>query len=105
MRYDTPIYFQTVTPGEYDANTGNYAAETVTEVKRYASVTDSGTQTMMLIYGELKQGSKTIRLQQPYTSPFRRIRIGDKVYSVDRQKMFRNSHIIVVSEVQGNGKN
>ncbi len=104
MRYDTPIYFQTVVKaGEYDANTGDYASDTVTEVKKYASVTDSGTQTMMLIYGAIKQGSKTIRLQQPFTAPFSRIRIDKAVYTVDRQKRFRNAHIFVVSEVQGNG--
>lgn len=99
MRYDTPIYFQTVIPGEYDATTGNYADDTVTEDKRYASVTDSGEKTMMLIYGAIKQGSKTIRLQQPYTAPFKRIRIGKKVYSADSKKQFRNSQIFVVSEV------
>ena len=106
MRYDIPIYFQTVTAaGKYDATTGNYADDTVTEVKRYASVTDSGEKTMMLIYGAIKQGSKTIRLQQPYTAPYTRIRIDKAVYTVDRQKRFRNSHIFVVSEVQGNGQN
>lgn len=99
MRYDIPIYFQTVTAGEYDANTGDYADDTVTEVKRYASVTDSGEKTMMLIYGTIKQGSKTIRLQQPYTVKFDRIRIGKKVYTVDNKKQFRNSQIFVVSEV------
>ena len=99
MRYDTPIYFQTVEPGEYDATTGNYADDTATEAKRYASVTDSGEKTMMLIYGAIKQGSKTIRLQQPYTAPFMRIRIGNKTYTVDNRKQFRNSQIFVVSEV------
>lgn len=97
MRYDTPIFFQSVKAGEYDATAGDYGPDIVTEDKRYASVTDSGTQTMMLVYGELKQGSKTIRLQQPYTAPFNRIRIGNKVYNVDRRKLFRNSQIFVVS--------
>lgn len=97
MRYDTPIYLQTVTPGEYNENTGDYSNDIVIEVKKYADVTDSGVETLKLIYGELKQGSLTIRLQQPYTQPFNRIRIGDKLYNVDfarRQKVF------VVSEVQ-----
>ena len=97
MRYDTPIFFQSVTEGEYNATTGNYADDTVTEVKKYASVTDTGTQTMMLIYGAIKQGSKTIRLQRHYTAPFDSIRIGDKVYKVDREKTHRNAHIFVVS--------
>lgn len=35
MRYDTPIYFQKLTPGEYDPATGNYVDDKVSEVKRY----------------------------------------------------------------------
>ena len=38
MRYDTPIYFQKITPGEYDAETGNYAADTIEETLRYAYI-------------------------------------------------------------------
>ncbi len=96
MRYDDPIFFQRVHPGEYDPATGNYAEDMVTEVKKYASVTNAGTETLQLVYGELKQGAKTIRLQRPYTEPFDRIRIGKKIYRVDLAK--RISY--VVSEVQ-----
>ncbi len=97
MRYDKPIFFQRVQPGEYDAATGNYGADTVTEVQKRASVTDSGVETLKLIYGDLKQGSKTIRLQRPYTEPFDRIRIDNKIYKVDFARFQRN---FVVSEVQ-----
>ena len=38
MRYDTPICFQRITPGEYDPDTGNYADDIVEETLRYASV-------------------------------------------------------------------
>ena len=31
MRYDTPIYFQKLTPGEYDPATGNYGEDTISE--------------------------------------------------------------------------
>lgn len=97
MRYNTPIYFQTVKPGEYNENTGDYNDDVIAEIKKYADITNSGVETLKLIYGELKQGSLTIRLQQPYTQDFNRIRIGDKLYNVDfarRQKVF------VVSAVQ-----
>lgn len=100
MRVDTPIFFQTITPGEYDANTGNYDKQTVEEVKKYASVTDSGIETLNLIYGEIRQASKTIRLNGQYNAPFDRIRIGRKVYRVDLSRPLRNKHIFVVSEVQ-----
>lgn len=100
MRFDTPVYFQSVVPGEYDASTGNYNDDTIKEVKKNASVTDSKTETMHLIYGEIKQGSKTIRLQNHYNNAFNRIRIGEVIYSVDYSRKLRNKHVFVLSEVQ-----
>ena len=99
MRFDTPIYFQRMKRA-YDATTGNYSHEQPEEVKRYASITNTGTDTLNLVYGELKQGSLTIRLQMPYTEPFDRIRIGNKHYRVDRERLLRTKHTFVVSEVQ-----
>lgn len=100
MRFDEPIFFQRVQPGEYDEETGNYGAETVAEVKKYASVTDSGVETMKLIYGDIKQGSFTLRLQAHYNEPFNKIRIGGKIYHVDFERKLRRMHVFVVSEVQ-----
>lgn len=98
MRYDKPIYFQSVKPGAYDETTGNYAEDTVTEVKRFASVTDSGLETLRLVYGEIKQGSLVIRLQVPYLAAFDKIRIGNKAYKVDVAKL--GCRVFIVSEVQ-----
>lgn len=100
MRADTPIYFQHLTQGAYDANTGNYDKPTVVEVKKYASVTDSGVETLNLVYGEIRQGSKVVRLNARYDKAFDRIRIGGKVYRVDMARPLRNKHVFVVSEVQ-----
>ena len=100
MRFDTPVYFQTVTAGAYNASTGDYSADTVTEVKVFASVTNSGTETVSLVYGELKQGSLTVRLQNHYTAPFDRVRISDKTYRVDMSRKQRTKHVFVLSEVQ-----
>ena len=100
MRCDTPIFFQTITPGKYNANTGNHDEPTINEVKKYASVTDSGIETLNLVYGEIRQASKTVRLNAQYNAPFNRIRIGQKVYRVDLSRPLRNKHIFVVSEVQ-----
>ena len=102
MRYSTPVYFLRKQKGEYNATTGDYSPETAQEVKRYASVTDTGTDTLNLVYGGPKQGSLTIRLQRPYTEPFDQIRIGDgeqaKRYSVDRSRLHKR--VFIVSEVQ-----
>lgn len=100
MRYDTPVYFQQVTPGEYDASTGNYADDTITEARAYADVTNTGESVLQLIYGDLRQDSLTIRLQNHYKLAFDRIRIGEKVYRVDFSRRLRTKHVFVVSEVQ-----
>lgn len=100
MRFDTPIYFQLKTPGEYDKTTGNYGEDTITEEKVYADVTNSGIETLRLIYGELKQGSLTVRLQTPYEKPYDSIRIGETIYHVDFARPLRNKAVFVVSEVQ-----
>lgn len=102
MRYDTPIFFQEVVPGAYNVKTSNYEEDTVYETKRYARVTDSGTETLKLVYGGIKQGSRTIRLQTPYKAKFTHIRIGSTVYKVD---FSRKHKIFVVSEVQDNAEN
>lgn len=99
MRYDTPAYFQKVTSGEYDSKTGNYAEDTVAETLRYASVMDTGTDMLKLVYDGPKQGSLTIQLQTHYTEPFDRIRVGEKLYCVDFSRKLRTKHTFVVSEV------
>lgn len=104
MIFKTPVYFQRIKPGVYDPDTGNYLPDTVTEVKRFASVTNSGAETLNLVYGELRQGSLTVRLQNHYTDLFDRIRIGPKVYRVDFARALRVKQSFVVSEVQQSGK-
>ena len=100
MRYDTPIFFQSVTQGEYDSSTGNYGSDDVSEEQLFAAVTDSSTKTMQMVYGGFKQGCLTIRLQNIYRKPFDRIRVGDKLYREDFSRKLRTKHIFVVSEVK-----
>ena len=100
MRFDTPIYLQTVVSGPYDAETGDYGADTVQEVETYASVSDTGVDTLNLVYGGIKQGSKIIRLQGNLNVPFDTIRIGNKIYRVDMVRQLRTKQTFVVSEVQ-----
>ena len=100
MRFDTPVYFQKVTTGAYDPQTGNYGADEIVEAKRYASVTNTGEETLNLVYGEIRQGVVTVRLQTHYSEPFDRLRIGDKVYRCDRARPLRLKFTLVCSEVQ-----
>lgn len=100
MRYDTPVYFQKVTSGEYDPSTGNYGEDTVTETKKYASVVNTGAETLRIVYGELRQGSLTIQLLNHYKEPYDSIRVGSKIYHADLDRPLRTKHVFVVSEVQ-----
>lgn len=100
MRYDTPIYFQRIITGAYDPVTGDYGEDTVEETLRYASVMDTRTETMRLVYGEIRQGSLTVHIRNHYLDTFDRIRIGSKVYSVDYRRRLRVKESFVLSEVQ-----
>lgn len=104
MRYDIPIFFQKIEPGEYNPDTGTYGDDILTEEKRYADVTDTGEDTLRLVYGDMRQGSKTIRLQTYYKKQFSRIRIGEKLYAVDFSRSFRVKQVFVVSETVGGGQ-
>lgn len=100
MRYDQPVYFQTNTPGAYDPSTGNYGDPGVQEIKKYASVMDTGTETMRIIYGEIRQGVLTIQLQNHYNEAFDQIRVGRRIYGVDYSRKLKTKHVFVISEVQ-----
>ena len=100
MRYDKQVYFQRITPGEYDPDTGNYADDIVEETLRYASVMNTGEDTLRLVYDGPKQGSLTIQIQNHYTELFDRIRVDNKLYAVDFSRKLRVKHTFVVSEVQ-----
>lgn len=100
MRYDTPVYFQKITPGEYDPNTGDYGKDTIQETEVYAAVMDTRSEMLRLVYNGPMQGSLTIQLQNHYTDPFDRIRVGNKAYKVDYTRRLRVKQTFVVSEVQ-----
>lgn len=100
MRFDVPVYFQTVKQGEYDASTGNYGEDIIEETKKDADVTSAGVETLNLVYGDIKQGAVVIRLQNHYNKPFDRIRIGDKIFRADFRRKLRRKHVFVASEVQ-----
>lgn len=101
MRYDTPIYFQTITPGEYDPATGDYGDPTAKETMKLASVMDTQTDTMMQVFGEIRQDSKTAHIQTHYAEPFDAIRIGDKVYQVAHRRTLRFKDTFILKEYTG----
>ena len=100
MRFDTPVYFQRVQSGEYEESTGDYGEESIEEEMWYADVTDAGADTLNLVYGEVRQGCRVVRLQRHYGKAFDRLRIGKKLYRLDLSRKLRNKHVFIVSEVQ-----
>lgn len=99
MRYDTPVYFQRITTGAYDPSTGDYGPDGATETEVWASVLPTQRETLRLLYGELRQDSVTIHIQNRYEGLFDRVRIGNKVYRVDSRRGFRVKESFVLSEV------
>lgn len=99
MRYDTPVYFQHSQGRIYNPETGNYSKPEPKEEMRFACVQDTGESRMQLIYGEIRQGSLTVQLQNHYDDVFETIRIGGRRYKVDAVRKTRFKHIFTVSEV------
>lgn len=100
MRFSTPIYFQRAISGDYNPLTGDYDADMIEETEVHASVNDTGMTTMNIVYGAIKQGSVTVRIQGRYAQPFDHIRIGDKRYKVDNVIRLSKLEAYILSEVQ-----
>ena len=102
MRYDTPVFFVCKGKAEYDTTTGDYTRGESTREKKMASVMDTTEKTLLLVYGEIRQGSLTVQLQNHYSEPFDYIEIGGGRYSVDynRRSKLGQKQVFVVSEVQ-----
>jgi len=104
MRYDTAICFVKKGIPVYDPQTGDYSDGEPTEETIYASVTDTAQDTLLIVYGEIRQGSLTIRLQNHYGKTFDYIVIKDGryagTYSVDKRRKLRTKETFIVSEVQ-----
>lgn len=100
MRYDTPVYFRRVIAGAYDTATGDYSEPTIKETEVYASVMDTKDEKKQIVYGRVSQESYTVHVQNFYTKPFDFIRIGEKLYQVDKKRNLRTKGVYIVSEVQ-----
>lgn len=104
MRFDTEAVFVRETPGAYNAATGDYDDGSTTKEPRLADATDASEQTMMLVYGKIKQGALVLRIQGKKPKPFDYILINSErhkgKYRVDSSRYLRTKCVFVVSEVQ-----
>lgn len=100
MRYDKLIQFVTTSGQTYDETTGDYTDGTPVKFPVMASVMDTNTETLRLVYGEIRQGSYTIQLQNHYPGTFDYIEYDGKKYSIDFRRHLRHKDTFIVSEVQ-----
>lgn len=99
MRFDKEVYFYTE-KSDYNAQTGDYDRLEVYEVPRMASVNQTETAMIRMVYDSIPQESLTVRLQNKYENPFDYIRIGKKLYKVDKRIDLYTKQTFIVSEVQ-----
>lgn len=96
MRYDTKAVFQLV-EDTYDSN-GDYTESVAEEHTEYASIVNTDIETMRLVYGEIRQGSITMHLQNHIGYIFNRVVIDGKPYTVDQKMPLRVKTAYILSE-------
>ena len=100
MRYDRTIYLCRRGIETYDDATGDYIESEPSCVKRRATIMDTRKDTMQLVYGEIRQGSLTVHIQNHYHCAIDYMMIDGIKYRIDYQRKLRTKHTYVVSEVQ-----
>ena len=98
MRYDKKIDFMLV-DYVYNAN-GDYTEEVIEQVTEYGSIVNTDFDTMRLVYGEIRQGSITLHLQNHIDFTFNRIVVDGKTYAVDQRINQRVKQAYILSECQ-----
>lgn len=73
----------------YNPETGLYEGGDVVLDTIPCSVSDLGIQQSMQLFGDYQLNRKVVRLQQPYTTPFSRVRLDGVFYLVKTKKLDR----------------
>lgn len=97
MRYDNTIYFARETEKTYNPETGNWEGGEPELTKCMASIYDTGTEMLTMVYGKVIQGSLTIHIQNHYHAPFDYIVYRCRKYKVDSKRTLRTKQVFVVS--------
>lgn len=97
MRYNKQVSFYKFDAKTYDPSTGDYTSLDYGYVKfTIGSVMDTKTEMVKLIYGDLKQESKTIIIQGYMDEPFNFIIIDNKFYKCDYRRRLKNKETFIV---------
>lgn len=100
MRHDRVIKLIKLPEEVYDDTTGDYTVGPGVEVEKLAHISDTGTQSMNLLYGKIREGAKTFRLKGELVAPFDYIQFGNDIYDVTMRRDVRDSVILHVVKRQ-----
>lgn len=100
MRYDKTIYFVKNGENVYNYDTGDYEESEPVKIARSANVTDLGYESVKLLYGELKQGAKVVRIVGHHYDDCDYIEIDGKAYLVQLERRLRQETTFQVVEKQ-----
>lgn len=109
MRYDTRVTFIVETGEYYDPNLGEYVGGSTDEKPLFANVTDLGTDRSKVLFGDIKQGAKVIRLLRPYTKKWDYVLIYNKLtketqkFEIITERNLRLKNTFIVQEVASGG--
>ncbi len=109
MRYDTKVTFVIEKDEYYDHVLGEYVDGTKEETKLRANVTDLGTDRSKVLFGDIKQGAKVVRLLRPYTKKWDYVLIYNKLtketqkFEIVTERNLRLKNTFIVQEVASGG--
>lgn len=106
MRYiDEVIFVKASEESKYDPNLGEWVDGESQRTITLANVTDVGTDRLVTIFGDIKQGAKVIRLQPLFVVPeWDRIEIESKTYQLTTDRLPLNRTTLIVEEVKVDGQ-
>lgn len=109
MRYDTEVTFVIEKDGYYDPELGEHVDPTLDEKIKLANVTDLGTDRSKVLFGDIKEGAKVIRLLRPYTKEwdyvliFNKLRSKTEKFEIITERNLRLKNTFIVQEVASGG--
>lgn len=101
MRYDKKIIFVVENGGGYDPEIGEHVEPIVHQTVKMANITDLGTERSKVLFGDIKQGAKVVRLMRPYLKNWDHAFINDVKYKIVTSRELRLKNTFIIQEVDG----
>lgn len=97
MRFDKVIYLVGKGTSKFDYETGNTKVDEPIKKKFYASISDTGTERMSLLYGGARQNALTVTLKNVNAQNIDYLEIDGKKYNIDNLTIGKNKKVLEVS--------